>query len=99
MELAGKVAVITGAAGGIGAALARRFAAEGAAGLVLADLGVDSVDALAASLATDTLAVGADVTREADVRRLAQPAGRRLGRGRRLRGSAAVTAGAGRRAP
>ena len=32
MQVDGKVVVITGAAGGIGAALARRFAAEGAAG-------------------------------------------------------------------
>jgi NAD(P)-dependent dehydrogenase (short-subunit alcohol dehydrogenase family) len=37
MELAGKVTVITGGAGGIGSALARRFAAEGAAGVVVAD--------------------------------------------------------------
>ena len=38
MRLDGKVAVITGAAGGIGAALARRFAAEGAAGVALSDV-------------------------------------------------------------
>jgi NAD(P)-dependent dehydrogenase (short-subunit alcohol dehydrogenase family) len=37
MELAGKVTIITGGASGIGRALARRFAAEGAAGVVVAD--------------------------------------------------------------
>ena len=38
MDIAGKNIVITGAASGIGRALARRFKAEGAAGLCLADL-------------------------------------------------------------
>ena len=38
MEMKGKVIVVTGGASGIGAALARRFAQEGAAGIVVADL-------------------------------------------------------------
>jgi NAD(P)-dependent dehydrogenase (short-subunit alcohol dehydrogenase family) len=38
MELRGKVVVITGGADGIGAAMARRFAADGACGVVVADL-------------------------------------------------------------
>ncbi|MFE0149593.1 SDR family NAD(P)-dependent oxidoreductase [Nonomuraea sp. NPDC059007] len=33
MHIRGKVAVVTGAAGGIGRAMALRFAAEGAAGV------------------------------------------------------------------
>lgn len=41
MRLAGKVAVVTGAAGGIGAALCRRFAAEGAAGICVSDRPAD----------------------------------------------------------
>ena len=37
MQILDKVCVIAGAAGEIGAALARRFALEGAKGIVLAD--------------------------------------------------------------
>jgi NAD(P)-dependent dehydrogenase (short-subunit alcohol dehydrogenase family) len=45
---------ITGAGSGIGAAMARRFAAEGAATLLLADIDEAAVDALAAELDGDT---------------------------------------------
>jgi NAD(P)-dependent dehydrogenase (short-subunit alcohol dehydrogenase family) len=50
MVLEGAVVFVTGAASGIGAALARRFAAEGAAGLVLADLDEAGVTRVAAEL-------------------------------------------------
>jgi len=50
MELAGKLALITGAGNGIGAALARRFAMEGAAGLLLADLDGAAVQRVADEL-------------------------------------------------
>jgi NAD(P)-dependent dehydrogenase (short-subunit alcohol dehydrogenase family) len=40
MKLEGKVVVVTGGANGIGSALSRRFAAEGAAGVVVADMDV-----------------------------------------------------------
>lgn len=43
MHLADKTVVITGAASGIGAAMARRFAAESPQGLVLADLNLKAV--------------------------------------------------------
>ena len=48
-ELRGKTAVITGGAGGIGAAMADRFAAEGMS-VVISDLAEDRVDATVARL-------------------------------------------------
>jgi NAD(P)-dependent dehydrogenase (short-subunit alcohol dehydrogenase family) len=63
-RLDGKVAVITGAASGIGRASARRFAAEGAH-VVVADLSDDDGKALADDI--DGLFVHADVTSADDV--------------------------------
>ncbi len=68
--LAGRVALVTGAAGGIGSAVARRFASEGAA-LCLADR--DVPERLAAALVAEhagaaVLPVGCDVTRGDEVR-------------------------------
>src|SRR4051812_241196 len=67
MEVAGKNIVITGAGSGIGAALARRFAAEGAARLCLADIDGDSVRRVAAALDCPAVALRTDVTSEAQV--------------------------------
>lgn len=63
-RLEGKVTVITGASSGLGAATARRFAAEGAV-LVLGDIREDAGGALAEELGGRFLPC--DVTREADV--------------------------------
>jgi NAD(P)-dependent dehydrogenase (short-subunit alcohol dehydrogenase family) len=65
MKLAGKVAVVTGAAGGIGAAMARRFAREGARGVVVADLNEGPLQALAKEIGG--LAVACDVAKEVDI--------------------------------
>jgi NAD(P)-dependent dehydrogenase (short-subunit alcohol dehydrogenase family) len=92
MDLNGRVAVITGAAGGIGTALARRFAAEGAAGLVLSDL---DPEGLADGLGVDAIAVRADVTAEADVQRLVDTAVDRYGRVDLFCSNAGITTGAG----
>ncbi|CAG9187368.1 3-oxoacyl-ACP reductase FabG [Cupriavidus pinatubonensis] len=64
MKLAGKVAIITGAAQGIGAATARKFAQEGAI-VVLCDLKQDAVGEVVATCREDgatALGFGLDVT-------------------------------------
>ncbi|MFG3435730.1 SDR family NAD(P)-dependent oxidoreductase [Nonomuraea sp. NPDC047897] len=78
-ELSGKVAVVTGAASGIGRALAVRFAAEGMS-LMLADVDPGGL-AETARLAGDTkvLTQLADVSDEDSVRRLADRAFGELG--------------------
>ena len=63
LRLAGKRCVITGAAQGIGKAIAERFAAEGAT-LLLADIDATSVEALAAALGQQAFA--ADVSKKAE---------------------------------
>jgi NAD(P)-dependent dehydrogenase (short-subunit alcohol dehydrogenase family) len=68
MDIRDKVAVITGGASGIGAALARRFHREGARGIVVADLQATPLAAVAAEVGG--LAVTCDVAREEDVRAL-----------------------------
>lgn len=62
-RLEGKVAIITGAAGGIGAASARRFAQEGAL-LMLTDADASGVEQLAAEIGESACARSHDVTSE-----------------------------------
>src|SRR5947207_1865265 len=76
-QLDGRTALITGAARGIGAACARRLAAEGAR-LVLADQDGAGVEKLAAQLGQ--VGVRADVTRHADIERMLEEPYRRFGR-------------------
>ena len=64
MELAGKVAVVTGGASGIGQALCRRFATDGAS-VVVSD--VDAPGAAAVAREIKGLAVPGDMSIEADV--------------------------------
>jgi len=70
MNLTAKVIVVTGGGNGIGRALCRRFAAEGAKAIVVADLNGDAARAVAGEIGG--LAIEADVSREADVARLVE---------------------------
>jgi 3alpha(or 20beta)-hydroxysteroid dehydrogenase len=65
-RLEGKVAIITGSAGGIGAAAARRFAQEGALLLLLTDADGAGVHQLAQELGDRAFSRAHDVTSEAD---------------------------------
>ncbi len=82
MELgSGKVAVVTGAASGIGFALAERFAAQGMA-IVLADIEKFPLEAATEKIdatGVDALAVRTDVSQEAEVAALAAATLQRFG--------------------
>ncbi|BDI23493.1 SDR family NAD(P)-dependent oxidoreductase [Herbiconiux sp. L3-i23] len=78
----GRVALVTGAAGAIGSAVAARLAAEGAR-LVLTDLDDDRLSAIALDLRgarTDVETVAADLSTEAGARSVIERGERRFGR-------------------
>src|ERR1043165_4348130 len=81
MRLKGKVAIVTGAGGGIGKALATRLAQDGAA-VVVADL--QKFDQAAAEIAratgSRTLGIETDVSAEDQVARMAAQAVKTFGR-------------------
>jgi 3-oxoacyl-[acyl-carrier protein] reductase len=70
MRLAGRNAIVTGGASGIGAGIVRRFVADGAR-VVIADRDADAAAALAAALGRGTLAVATDVADRTSVAALA----------------------------
>lgn len=76
MELEGKVAVVTGAGSGIGAACARAFAARGAR-VVATDKNADAVRAVARAIGA--LAVPCDVAKESEIDALVAEAERGVG--------------------
>jgi NAD(P)-dependent dehydrogenase (short-subunit alcohol dehydrogenase family) len=83
MKLDGKCVVVTGAAGGIGAALARRFAAEGARAVVVADRDANGIETVAGAINADTgteaLASVCDVTMESALQELVSTTEARFG--------------------
>ena len=82
MQLQGKSAIVTGAAQGIGAAVARAFAAAGAR-VCVADVALERAEALAGELragGAEALAAGCDVARRDQVDAMADAARERFGR-------------------
>ena len=69
-DLKGKVVVVTGASGGIGSAIAQKFAEEGAKVVLHYRKNRDSVEQLQHALGDRAMAVQGDLTTEAQVRRL-----------------------------
>lgn len=79
MDVKGKVCVVTGAAGGIGEAVARAYAEAGARGVVVADLKTTRERLAAVAGAIDGLAVTADVGLEEDIKALVAAAEAKYG--------------------
>jgi NAD(P)-dependent dehydrogenase (short-subunit alcohol dehydrogenase family) len=77
MKVKGKVCVVTGAAGGIGEAIARRYAKEGAKGVVVADMDQARVEKVAKDIGG--LAVSGDIGQEGQVKRLIEEAEKKYG--------------------
>jgi len=90
-----KVCVIAGATQGLGAAIARRLAAAGAAGIVItgrnAERGTSAADGIAASYGTPALFVRADLGSVEDCRRVIAETDGRFGRVHVLVNAGALT--------
>ncbi len=80
MEIKDKVAIITGGASGIGAAVAHRFEQEGACGIVIADLDLEGAETVAREVGGSALAVRCNVALESDILALVAAARARFGR-------------------
>ncbi len=94
LNLAGAVVVVTGAAGGIGRAVAREVHRRGAS-VVLVDLDQASVDAVATYLGPDrALAYRADVTSLSEMRKVMFTAAERFGRVDVVHANAGISSGA-----
>jgi NAD(P)-dependent dehydrogenase (short-subunit alcohol dehydrogenase family) len=70
MQVKDKVCVVTGGGSGIGRALCRRFAAEGAASVAVVDRNTEAAQEVAGELGDVAIAITCDVGDEADVDRM-----------------------------
>lgn len=71
MRLKDKVTIVTGAASGFGAEIARQYAAEGGK-VAVADINADGAKAVAAAIGKNAIPVTCDVTQRADIDKLVQ---------------------------
>jgi NAD(P)-dependent dehydrogenase (short-subunit alcohol dehydrogenase family) len=81
MDIAGRVALVTGAGGGIGRAMALRLAGEGAR-VMAADIDAAATEATAGAVREgggEAVAVGADVTRDEDLQAMFEATVRAFG--------------------
>src|SRR3979411_3047083 len=97
MEAADRVGVVTGAARGIGRALARRFAAAGAEAVIAADVDADGAWTVAREIGG--IAIRCDVSRERDVARLIEKVQPAPGRVDIFCSNAGIGVGGGPEAP
>ena len=79
MRLKDQVAIVTGAASGFGAEIARQYVAQGAR-VALADINAAGAQAVAAELGEAAIAVACDVTKRADIDALVKATTDRWGR-------------------
>jgi 3-oxoacyl-[acyl-carrier protein] reductase len=79
MRLNGKIALVTGAASGYGAEIARRFVREGAK-VVLLDLNAEGAKKVASEAGEGAIAVAGDVTRRSDLDAAVKVATEKFGR-------------------
>ncbi len=82
-RLTGRAAIVTGAAQGLGEALALRLAQEGCKGVTLADMNIElaqaAADKITAETGVPTLAIKTNVTVEADVTAMVQQTKEKFG--------------------
>ena len=84
MRLQGQIAIVTGAAQGLGEAIARRLAAEGCGGVTVADMNLEKAELVANAIREEygvrALAVQTNVTDEAQVEAMVEQTVKTFGR-------------------
>jgi NAD(P)-dependent dehydrogenase (short-subunit alcohol dehydrogenase family) len=99
VELSGRTIVVTGGASGIGKAMAERFAAEAAHGIVVADIDAEGAQRVAEGIAGAAIGVGCDVADDEAVGELIARAEDEFGQIDVFCANAGIGVGAGLDAP